>query len=267
MRTFKLYNMDTNESINETKRPRERSSAYPSYTIFFCVELIKKIVLKFGSATFVTREEIAKKLSISEGSLSTQLGACVHYGLLEMKVKIGYKPTACFRLIVKHLTEAEKTSALQEALNTPDLYKRLLADPEIMDEAITVDGLAIRLTRSHNITDGASEKAAQVFLSNLSYLGISPGKHHQPTIEPDSDTDIGSDSESPGFTAIQKFDHQEYQSSKKEESPQVAVTTVPNSLTLEIPLKDQRLAKLIYPMDITDKDLDKILKFIDALRE
>jgi hypothetical protein len=171
----------------------------------------------------------------------------------------GYKPTDCYKRIVKFLTESERQAALTEALNSPELYKKLLADPDVMDESITVEGLAIRLNRSHNITDAASEKAASVFLNNLSDLNMNPGR----TIKVNDDFDDNDN------TSLQKFEQGEdaYTNQKSEEVSKVIMSAIPNSLTLEIPLKEQRLAKLIYPMDITDKDLDKILRFVDALRE
>ncbi len=41
----------------------------------------------------------------------------------------------------------------------------------------------------------------------------------------------------------------------------------PNSYPIIIPLKNNRTAKLILPNDFKDEDLDKVDRFLKALRE
>jgi hypothetical protein len=245
-------------STTEIKKPVERSSAYPSYTILFCVELVKNIVSKFGSNNYATREDIAKVLNVSAGYLATQIGASVHYGLLEVKVKVGYKPTELFKRITKFLSESEKQEALNEALRLPELYSKLLN--EIEDQVPAVNALAIRLNRYHNITDAASEKAARVFIENLNDLGL---------VRSDGTFETGKvivevpNEELP----INPAEIVEPEARKALPPSAITILPSPNHLTLEIPLRDQRIAKLIYPSDISDNDLNKIVRFVDALRE
>lgn len=252
------------------KAPRIRSSAYPSYDIEFSVEFTKKFHQNFGNSNFIQREEIAKVLKISVGHIQTQLSAAVQYGTVDMKTKAGYKPSPSFLKIYKPISEDEKREALIDCLLKPELYKKLLI--QFKNNTVpTIGALSTILFRNHNIAEAASENAAEIFIRNLKYLSLL-----------DEENNLLLDRE------ISDIDEDDYnievngQKMEMKVSPvngksivQAAVTPTAaaaiqhnkDSYPIPIPLKGDRVATLIIPKDIKNEDLDKITRFIEALRE
>jgi len=253
-----------------SNKPRQRSSAYPSYTINFCVEFTKKFHQHFGNSTYNQREEIAKVLKVSVGHMQTQLSSSVYYGLVDMKQKIGYKISASFLGIYKPIDEEEKHQALIDCLLRPELYKKLLK--QFGNNTVpSVSALSTILFRNHNIAEAASEGAAETFIQNLRDLNI---------IDVDNylllDREIGGDDGEQNASAIKEppknndFSIQVpevkvYEVPKK--SNVETLEEIPETYPILIPLKEGRLARLIVPKNYTNEDLNKITKFIEALRE
>jgi hypothetical protein len=251
------------------KSPRIRSSAYPSYDIEYCVEFTKKFHQNFGNSNYIQREEIAKVLKISVGHIQTQLSSSVQYGTVEMKTKSGYKPSLSFLKIYKPISEDERREALIDCLLKPDLYKKLLL--QFKDSTVpTASALATILFRNHNIAEAASESAAEIFIKNLNDLSLLDNENNlllNRDISDLEESQTGSPKEEPAknhtgakqpqVKIIRKQEHHQFN------EEQIHPETYP----IPIPLKGNRVATLIIPKDIQNEDLDKIVRFIDALRE
>ncbi len=168
-----LFIMETTElkAGQLAKIARQRSVAYPSQTIERCLELVTKIKTHFGFVSYTPREAMVDPLGISDSHLQGQLSSCVQYGLLEMKVKEGYKPTALFQKIHKPIPSENPLDGKKECLSSPDLYKALLT--EYANSSLpSLEGLSAILSRNHKVTEAASVVAARIFLENLADLEL-----------------------------------------------------------------------------------------------
>lgn len=155
-------------SDTSPKLPRIRSVAYPSNTIEHCIKLVSNIYKIFGSSIYIARDQIAKKLNISESHIQTQLSSCVQYGLLELKAKLGYKPTKLFTKIYKPLPNEDVRLSKIEAFSQPELYQKIIS--EYNGEIHTIDALATILFRNLKVSESASTFAAKVFIENAKDL-------------------------------------------------------------------------------------------------
>lgn len=163
--------MDTlqqSSSSDGVKIPRVRSVAYPSFTIQHCIELTSDIHKFFGNSVYVSREQISIKTEISDSHLQTQLSSCVQYGLLELKPKEGYKPTALFTKIYRPLPNENIRDSKLEAFNCPELYKKIIS--ECNNQIHTIDSLSTILFRNYKVSEGAAPFAAKIFLENAKEL-------------------------------------------------------------------------------------------------
>ncbi len=187
-----------------------------------------------------------------------------------MKVKVGYKPSELFLHIYKPIDDTERTEALIDCLVHPELYKKLLV--QFQNSIVpSVSALSTILFRNHNIAEAASENAAQIFIDNLKFLNLLDDNNHltldrEIDIENVEKTNNSIKEESKKLPiklndiSNKKTDnhivnkHQEFTKEQTESYPII------------IPLKNSRVGKLILPVDFNDEDLDKVEKFIEALR-
>jgi hypothetical protein len=166
-KNFKGISMETNDS----KKPRVRSIAYPSYTIRQSSDLVKRINQEFGNTIYNKREHIAEQLGMSVGNLLMKLSSAVQYGLLEMKSGEGYKPASLFTRIYKPLNEEEKREAEIQCLLNAELHKQLYEQHKGR-RLPNIGGLSILLFRNYKVAEDASERAAKIFYENLKDLEL-----------------------------------------------------------------------------------------------
>ena len=139
-------------------KSKQRSNAYPSYTILDCIELTKNIYTQFGNSSYQTRDKIAKVLNCAPDTLNKKLSSCGQYKLLDLKAKEGYKPTVRFISIHKPLSEDERKQALLDCLKSPKIYATLLEQysnnfvPNLLE-------LSTNLYRNHSIFVKAADTA------------------------------------------------------------------------------------------------------------
>lgn len=260
------------EDDNQRSKTRVRSSAYPSYTIEFCIEFTKRFHQQFGNTTFSQREEIAKVMKVSVGHIQTQISSSVQYGLIDMKVKVGYKPSDRFLRVYKPIDERERQEALFDTLLNPELYFKLIT--QFKDGIVpSVPGLATILFRNYNIAEAASESAAKIFIENLQFLNLLDNENHLLL-----NRDFGNETEEDkgGFdqeisggngNGQKQVIYYPEQRPVEQKNVEVALVDPPQTYPIPIPLKGGRVAKLVVPEGFTNEDLDKITRFIDALRE
>lgn len=139
----------------------------------------------------------------------------------------------------------------------------------------SVSGLSTILFRNHNIAEAASEFAAQIFIDNLNALQLIDEDNH---LLLDRQIDEEVNQEKPptpsrlsatiqqGKAAIVNPNNRllrDIVDIRRQPEPEEKKDTYP----ILVPLKNNRTAKLILPVDFQGEDLDKVTKFIDALRE
>ncbi|HEV3414980.1 MAG TPA: hypothetical protein VG101_21020 [Puia sp.] len=255
--------MDTQPEVisqeNDTsKGTRFRSVAYPSHDIKFCVDLTTKINKVFGNLTFTKRESISKELGIGDSSLQTQLSTCVQYGLLDIKLNFGYKPSSQFTKIYKPLPTEDPKTALIECFQRPALYKALIKQYNGADLPMQA-GLATVLYRNHKVSEQASEQAAKIFIQNAKALGLlkDSGLFKVPTageVEVIEVEEIPPEKDTPPATKPILL------------NPPGQLDKNPNPTEVKIPvlLDDGGIAQIVLPNGIKRIDLERIGKVIAA---
>lgn len=266
--------MDDNFSL--VKSAVQRSHAYPSFTIQDSVELVKKIYTQLGVSSYQTRETIAKVLNLSPDTLNKKLSTSVQYNLLDLKAREGYKATPLFIKLYKPLNEEERKEALLQALRSPKLYAALLE--EYNNNIVpSVVGVSTNLYRNHNISDSASEKAAQVFIDNLKELNLLDQDNHLVlNDETEPIEEVEQDNRKPhmltragtlGIETQKFYGGGGVFSQIHPDKDHLNGIPYEEELPLVISLKDGKKAKLIYPEGISNEDWDKIIRVIQAMKE
>lgn len=258
------------ESIKQT---RFRSVAYPSYTISQCFELTKKINTHFGAYSFTSREDISKELQIPIGTILTQLSSATQYNLLELKSKEGYKPTDTFKKIYKPLNEAEKKSAEISSLISPPLYLALI-DRFKGKQLPAVGGLAILLYRNYKVAEEAANKAAKIFIENLTQLNVIDEENMLK-----NDLNITKEDEVQKDTEEISATNNNYNNKQLDYEPQAKTELYKGSAVIDVTsqlidappipifLENGTIAKLLMPLNFTDADLDRVIKVISVYKK
>jgi len=248
------------------KKPAARSVAYTAFTIEYGRDFTQNIYSHFGGNSFNSRETIAKILKRSPELLKSPISSCVQYGLLEMRSKVGYKPTARFMDLYKQDDPEIYRNTMIACLKSPPLYATLLESYK-GDIVPSLNVLANSLFKKHGILENASEKVASVFLQNLEDLGLIGADRKLLDLDKKPDEinaerldDNGAEK---GSQVDQDLDLKDKHDSKSGKTPPVNDL----SFIIEVPLADNRKAKILCPMDVNDKDLTKILRVISSYME
>lgn len=249
--------------IGESKKAnRLRSVAYPSYTIESCVNFTKRVDKEFTTVRYTPKEAIAETLGTSGGAFLMQLSTCVQYGLLDLKQKEGYKPTGLFKKIEKPLEGENPNDFLNECLNRPPLYKKLLTD--FKDKQLPSEiGLANMLDRNFGVKGGAATIAARIFLKNVKSLGlITEGNllkidSYITFVEATNDNETLT---SPPVKEMSNFLLTQT-SNIKEFAPKFSTREIPVFYGVD------REAKAILPADFTNEELKKFIKVLSGYLE
>lgn len=257
--------INLNNSIDDdsVKVPRVRSVAYPSNTIEHCIKLVSNIYKLFGSSVYIARDQLAKKLSISESHIQTQLSSCVQYGLLELKAKLGYKPTKLFTKIYKPLPNEDVRLSKIEAFRQPELYQKIIAEYD--NEIHTVDALATILFRNYKVSETASTSAAKVFLENAKdLLLLNDDGLFQISVVPDTDAiEVldGTIEENTKNDAIEVKYLPPANDTPKEEKPQNKSFKHP---PIPIFCEDGSVAELYLPNGFNKPDVERVVNVLKA---
>lgn len=248
-----------------TKAPRIRSVAYPSNTISHCKALVTKIHQIFGSTIFTDRKSLSTQLKISESHLQTQLSSCNQYGLLDLKVGEGYKPSNSFTTLYKPLNDEEYKKVQLECFMSPEIYKKIIEHFEgqqLPQEA----GLAIILFRKYKIAENASTNAARIFLENVLELGlIKDGIFSVELIDkPNDDITFVEIEDSLEKTKLLPPINNDNNSNHVKDSFINELSDMP---LIPILLEGNRVAHLYMPKGYTNKDFKRVFKVINAYLE
>lgn len=160
--------MSTEESDKEKKKGN-RSSGYPAFSLEDCVDAVKKVKEELGGG-FSSRDLIAKAMGYSgvTGASGTKISACVHFGLLSRSGNT-YALSDLSNRLLTPISDGEKAEALVEAVNSPNLYNKLIEEyggkalPNMLENI---------LSRQYDIINNSAQKAAEVFKKSLEYAGL-----------------------------------------------------------------------------------------------
>lgn len=256
-----------------------RSSSYPSYSIEFCISLVRKIYENFGSGNYYARrEDISKTLGLSESFLQTQVSSASQYNLLDLKSGEGYKPSKLFIKIHKPVNSEQKHIALIEAFQSPTLYASLIKryENETLPSLISLSNI---LLQHFGIADKVSEKAAKIFLANAKYVNA---------LTTDNVLMLTPNIDKPSTDKIGIIEQEEIVPIKSviNSSSSVSATIAENNIdkmeTIELQqnnvssgnfvpfnilLKGKRRAQLMIPDNIESSDFDTIINWIRLMKE
>jgi len=273
--------MDTKVNDTEPEKSQtkiERSAAYPALTISDALTFVAEVYRNFRSQP-TKRDDI---IDLIKGSHNRHLAAATYYTLLKRE-KDKYQVSDLYKTIANPISEKEKTLALLEAFGAPKLNKELI---EKFDGDEIPKELKAHLARFHNITIEAAPLAAQVFIENAKFckvLSESYVLNYKQLISKLVDPNFDILKETKEEDSIDKEEiiendlaealpqiHEEEVSPKTETNPINSPLLIPEMLNedkLRIRVTGNRFAYLIYPLDITKKDINIIRKQLDVLDE
>lgn len=259
----------------------QRSSAYPSYSISYCLNLCETIYKTYGTSHRASREELATTLNLSVGNIIMKISSCSQYGLLDMKSKEGYKVSELFVRYFRPIDEKQSIEAKIEAFKSPTLYQSLISS---FSGGILppVKPLSNILLQKHSISESACESAASIFIENAKELNLL-------TVDNEFNVDGFSEKnnieieeiETEAFNAKQSISNNQNDLSSnvivqpvKTQEPNQAQNNfsnngfVPsNGVVINILLKEKRTAQLVLPNDAMSGDLETIINWIRLMKE
>lgn len=152
-----------------------RSNAYPSQTVLDSFNFTSKVFEGFGKKDFNSSEVISEYLKKSPETLKSAFSTASQYGLLEMKKKVGYRPSTLFHQIKYFEHETEKKSKEIECFKKPTLYAQLIG--KYQNERLpALQALRSIIIRDYGIMEGGADRAVNIFTENLKYLNLLDGE-------------------------------------------------------------------------------------------
>ncbi|PQJ11715.1 hypothetical protein CJD36_007935 [Flavipsychrobacter stenotrophus] len=264
---------NSNPEITEGKARKsiERSAAYPAYSIEYCLSFTGEVYKHFRNS-FAKRDDI---LSLIKGAHPSKIAACGHYGFLERE-KDTYKVSELYKKIVNHLTPEEKAEALLKAFITPTLNADIV---EKFDGDILPQNLHIHLFRFHRISEGASQAAADVFISNAQYVGVLSDSNKLcynevlrfiPSGRPipefaDNEPPVQVVPVTSSPTPATQTEKNVTSAVQDEAKPALLLTEIAGEERLPIKLTEGKRAYLSYPKDLKEKDITILKLQLEAL--
>lgn len=248
------------EVEKSSKKKIFRSAAYPAIDLKEAEGLAQQIAEHFNGKQSVSRSDIAAVLDKSEGFVARPIAALVHYSLLDKTLE-GYKLSDLFKDIKNPIDTNELVESRIKAFKSPKLFEELI---DKFNGRVVPTELKTHLVRFHSIAEKVADNAAEIFFNSARHAGVLNDKNILKI-------DIK------GNTGNTDYLGEDYIKDDNEKKPPIktplelpehnAGKEIPMHEMEEVPirLKNGKHAKLIYPADITKKDLIIIRKQIDVL--
>lgn len=242
-----------------TKGTKERSAIYPAVALDECVEFVRT-VNKLGGRK-VASTSIADALGVSPATYSfrAKVSSSKQFGLIK---STGGTVELCdiAKKILYPTDDLSSKQLLIQCLMTAPLYRKLIE--KYNDSAVpTTERLGNILFQEHSITRAAKDNAAKKFIASLEYVGVlQNGVLILDAIADDSEaeaetTDRNETSEQ-NTTASGETPNAELKNDKK---------LAQEGYHFAIPTLSGATAQVTIPKEITVKDLDYILLYIQSM--
>jgi hypothetical protein len=236
------------------KQNGESEFSAPTEVIENCVSIVENIY-NAKADSVVTAEEIFAITGKPRGTMSPKISACIQYGLLvNNSGGKGYRITDFGVSVIRpEFTDPNFIKKkLLESFNTPQLYRRLI-ERYNSKNLPNRDGLTNILVTEFGLNaNSTAPRASVTFLENCTYLGINEGgrlRFFMPTVAANLGS-RGNDNPPP------------------QPPPQGGDEVKDDETIILIPLKKgERKARLILPNGFDSKDLSRIAKFVEALKD
>lgn len=253
--------MDTLNSVevvnDSTNKETKKRSTYVSKDHVSMVNFVSEIYKNLGHTDYHSNKAIAAVNGLSPDSIKQHLSSCQQYKLLEIKHGTGYKITDLFKRIFLPVNETEKRSAIIESLKAPDTYQQLFKEYEY-HIVPPLNGIKNHFVRNLHLKEDIAEKTAQIFIDNLNdyelidYRGVLTSAINLKPIENNKPQDLPENRE----------EREEEKENIKVDDPKE-----PKIIDIVIPLKTTKTqAHLLIPEDYKEEDLERIARFVDALK-
>lgn len=238
----------------------EKSSA-PLHSIDFCISMIKAIISQRGENYF-SKKEASLLLGKSESNLSTKLGASGQYGLLLNDRGRGYKPSALYQKIEFPTSVEQRTIALLQVMNSPNVYNKIIEDYNGKVLPSTDQMFSNLLVTEYGMIKTSADKASKIFFENAKSLGIIDTNNRLRYLVPIAGAEnISSDS-----NINSNLDKNV--SNSNSNNSNLNNNFADGMIEILIPLKGLgRKALLQIPEEYKAEDLTRISKFVAALKD
>ena len=247
--------MENPAAVTETKILEAQASgndenskigwSYPYKSFDDTYAFVSKIYDELGHDVYHTRDQIAALFNMAANSIKQPISSAQQFGMLEIKHGTGYKTTDLFGRLYLPGDDDEKAKSILDSLKSSKLYSDLFNLYEKSGILPNITGLTNTITRNYKFEPSLSGKIAREFAEALKHHGFLDDKNilrlsfkTQPV---------------PDVT----------QKSEPTDKPENETGTV----TVIIPLREGKKAKLTLPDHYTDKDLKRIKKFVNALMD
>lgn len=230
-------------------------SPYPVETVENSLQAVDKIVEEHGSGRPISKEEIAKTLNKSVGTLSMFFSTLVQYGIFTLVYGKGYIPSDLYRRLKNpHQEDDVRVCKLSMFRNAP-LYGKIIDNLNNHQLPASERMLANRLKdEPYLINTNSADRAAKVFFENARELGLLAANN---TLK---------------FSLKNVDEGEDGTKSKSVEQTFVEPLKVKNSdveddlFTMPIPLPGKKKAYLKYPLEtLTKRDIRVIRKALDFI--
>jgi hypothetical protein len=249
------------ESDSGNSKEVKKRTSYVSRDHESMMNFVSTIYKNLGHTDYHSNKSIASVLSLSPDSIKQHLTSSQQYKLLEIKFGTGYKITELFKTIFLPLNDSEMMSAVIESIKAPETYTQLFNEYEghILPPQ---SGLKNHFVRNFHFKEDIAEKTAEIFISNLKYYNLLNAR--------------GVLTLNPGIKRINynnepaKNVEDEKREEKKEEISnefKPVNVEIKGMIDIVIPLKTSKeKAHLLIPEDYQEEDLQRIAKFVEALK-
>lgn len=257
--------------------PRQRSAAYPSYTLNYCLDFVEKIYNNFGTTLYASREQIADALDSSIGGMVRKISTSVQYGLLELKSKEGYKITELYTKYRRPVPPSTPREYAIIALKSPPLYEQIFSKFE--NDIIPAEKpMSNIFFQNYGISEKSCDQAASILFENLREFELIDkerrlifGSYQEADEIIDEIEDLDDDYQEEANMNLQlstknestKEDQNKSHNSSRSNIHQNFDTKVP----FNVPLKGRRTAQILIPDDMSSSDFDTLLNWVRLMKE
>lgn len=247
--------------MSESKR--ERSKAYPQFSLDDMVDALKRIHSQLGSGPY-SRAAIAEGLghSVGSGSANSKAAALVHFGLLDREQN-AYHLSPISRRIIHPTEEGEVAAAIADSVKVPTLFAALF---ERFGGKSLPQLLPNILTRDYGIIAKQSSQAAELFRRSAEYAGLlRHGVLHENLV---ADAVVVDETKSPTMTSEPHRANRDVRTGSHPGSDVPAqVRRNFDAMAYPIPLSGGRVCILELPRPVNERDLAKIRGWLELMAD
>jgi len=244
--------MDTDSE--KRKGLRQKSPNAPAYSLQEALEDARKI-FRIENQVPISRESIAEHLGLAaqSGPFNRKLSSLRQYGFLEPVGK-DLRVSELFLRVDHSTDEADRQSALREALGRPAIFQGLLSQYETTGGGLPSDiNLTNQLVLKYRFTKTNAETVAKSFLESARFSGLTQSRLYAPPLPHML-------SSSPAHLSQPLPKTLDF-TSEVPRSREEPVT----QCRQEIPLSPGRRAIVSVPEDVSSEEIAKIIRVLHAL--